>query len=108
MISRDYLVTAAHCVTRPRSKASILPKSLVIYLGKHFLKQWSSLNIQERHVKSVIIHPDYNPQTYANDIALLQLNKPADVTNFVRPICLWDNSENMAFTNKQGRYLTLK
>ena len=48
-------------------------------------------NAYPRNVKNIAIHPNYNPNTNANDIALLFLNTP--VTGVVTPIALNNNSK---------------
>uniref|UniRef100_A0A182MGG2 Peptidase S1 domain-containing protein n=1 Tax=Anopheles culicifacies TaxID=139723 RepID=A0A182MGG2_9DIPT len=40
-------------------------------------------------VEKIIVHPQYERTTYANDIALVQLKSPADISQkHVQPICL--------------------
>jgi hypothetical protein len=41
-----------------------------------------------RQVKRMIIHREYNPNTFENDIALLELHAPIENEPEVRPICL--------------------
>lgn len=63
--------------------------------GKYYLKKWSSPGIQDKQVAAIIPHPQYNSQTYSNDIAIIKLNSPVDYTDYVRPICVWENSPNL-------------
>ncbi|XP_051946976.1 complement factor I isoform X3 [Xyrauchen texanus] len=60
-----WVLTAAHCV-RPKPKSFRIKISL-----------WEKHNRQSTTdsipVKNIIIHHEYNPQTYENDIALVQL-----------------------------------
>lgn len=44
--------------------------------------------MQERNVKERLTHPDYKVPLRYNDIALLKLEKPVDLTAEVRPACL--------------------
>lgn len=44
--------------------------------------------IIKRRVKSVILHENYNPNTFNNDIALIELNKPVPLDGVVRTACL--------------------
>ncbi|ROK74140.1 Complement factor I [Anabarilius grahami] len=62
-----WVLTAAHCVR-------LKPKSyrIKISLWKRHRKQSTTDSLQ---VKNIIIHHEYNPQTYANDIALVQLEE---------------------------------
>lgn len=43
-------------------------------------------------VKKMIVHRDYNPSTFENDIALLELESPFDMQPHVVPICLPEKS----------------
>nr|XP_055037873.1 prostasin-like [Misgurnus anguillicaudatus] len=67
-------------------------------------------------VISIINHPDYNPNTYDNDIALAQLSSSVNFTDYIRPVCLaaagsvldeglsswvtgWGYNEHLRFSN---------
>lgn len=65
LISSDWVLTAAHCVS----------SNLEIRVGVHTL---SSNEGQTIAVSQVIAHPGYNSSTMENDIALLKLASPAD------------------------------
>ena len=41
-----------------------------------------------RAVKRMIVHRDYNAQTFENDIALLELHSPIENEPEITPICL--------------------
>lgn len=43
---------------------------------------------QNRKIRQIFIHPEYNPATYDNDIALLRLDRPLTLTNKVKSVCL--------------------
>lgn len=47
----------------------------------------------------IIIHPNYSNSTGANDIALIKLNKPVNLSSSVHPICLPFDDEKVS-TNK--------
>ncbi|XP_036446847.1 complement factor I [Colossoma macropomum] len=62
-----WVLTAAHCV-RPK------PESFQIWFS--LWKRHSLLSTTDvAAVKNIIIHKDYNPRTYQNDIALVQLEE---------------------------------
>ena len=39
-------------------------------------------------VNAIIIHPDFNMESYDNDIALFHLKKAVRYNNYIQPICL--------------------
>lgn len=80
LISEIFVVTTAHCVDGSNALDSL--KLTAIHLG-------NKDHIQKIAIDNVIIHSTYNktPPFY-NDIALIRLQAPAEIDNFVRPICL--------------------
>ena len=72
--------------------------------GKYYLSEWTNTGIQGRKVETIFIHPKYNPQTFSNDIAVLKMAKPAEFTAFVRPVCMWEGSDNLEYVvNRYGK-----
>jgi hypothetical protein len=62
-----------------------LASQFTIYAGVNVL--FSGIQIQT--ASQVIVHPSYNPATYENDIALLQLASPLSMSDLgVSQICL--------------------
>lgn len=94
LISTSHIVTAAHCVTKPRTNRPINPQNIVAYLGKYSLNKFGS-EIQDRDVGDIYVHPQYNYSGYYNDIAILRLAEPIEFTNYVRPVCLWGENTNL-------------
>lgn len=45
-------------------------------------------NKQTRKVKSILIHPEFNPKSLTNDMAVLVVDSPFEMTEFVGPACL--------------------
>jgi len=45
-------------------------------------------NKQTRKVKSILIHPQFNPKSLINDMAVLMMDSPFDMTEYVGPACL--------------------
>jgi len=83
IIGSRWVVTAAHCVHGREFPGS----DYTIRAGEHDTRQ-SEGSEQNVVVKTVIPHPDYNPQTFDNDIALLELSQPVLFNNWVKPACL--------------------
>ena len=53
-------------------------------------------NEEERYVSKMVIHPQYFPPSYKNDLALLKLNRPVSFSPTVIPICIPDNVKYLA------------
>ena len=66
VIGAKWILTAAHCLEGVRSDA------LDVYSGSVKLSSGGTVH----HVSRVIIHPDYDPENFDNDIALLELETP--------------------------------
>jgi secreted trypsin-like serine protease len=75
-----WIITAAHCVdNNPNvSKLRILAGSAVL----------SETSLSRTLVDRIVIHPDYNPDTYENDIALIRLKSPLVYSASIQPIFL--------------------
>jgi secreted trypsin-like serine protease len=79
IISSSWIITAAHCV------AGTTASQITIYAGS--TRVWSGT--QSRVASQIIIHPNYIPATYENDIALLRLASPLTMSDpNVSPICI--------------------
>jgi len=82
LIDSYHVLTAAHCIRGNNLK------NILITAGVHN-RQINELNTrQERNVNYIFIHPDWNSETLANDLAILRLSKPVKFNNYVQPACL--------------------
>ncbi|XP_055356412.1 trypsin alpha-3-like [Paramacrobiotus metropolitanus] len=87
IISATYILTAAHCV-KGNDRVTDLPASkLLVRVGQHNSGQFEA-HAANYQVKRVASHALYNPNTYAHDIALLELVDPIVFTDLVQPIDL--------------------
>ncbi|XP_067138471.1 serine protease filzig-like [Centruroides vittatus] len=92
LINNRYVLTAAHCQPGFLS-------SLIVILGEYDLSgDFESLKPVTRNVKKMIVHRDYNSQTFENDLALLQMDQPVEFQPHIVAICLPDDKED--FTGK--------
>ncbi|CAG5030785.1 unnamed protein product [Parnassius apollo] len=87
LLSKNYVLTAAHCATI-RGEA-VIPDILNIVLGKYNLVG-GDIAVQEKEVFKVIIHEKFNYKIRLdNDIALLKLRTEVTFTDYVQPACIW-------------------
>ena len=68
LISAEYAITAAHCV----SNSVYFPGSLSILAGVNTLSQSTSTKAQRRKLISIDVHPAYDKQDFFNDIAIIR------------------------------------
>ncbi|XP_056600592.1 vitamin K-dependent protein C [Triplophysa dalaica] len=85
LIDENWVLTAAHCL-ETSTRFSVRLGDYDRY--KHEQTEQTLL------VKQHIMHPQYNPVTVDNDIALLQLSGPAKLSQYILPACL--PSRNLA------------
>lgn len=92
LINDRYVLTAAHCQPGFLS-------SLIVILGEYDLSgDFESLKPVTRNVKKMIVHRDYNSQTFENDLALLKMDQPVEFQPHIVAICLPEDNED--FTGK--------
>ncbi|XP_022242785.1 transmembrane protease serine 9-like [Limulus polyphemus] len=92
LLNSKYVITAAHC--QPGFLASLL-----VVLGEHDVGgDLESLKPVVKNVKRMIVHRNYNAQSFENDLALLELETPVQFQPHIVPICLPENEED--FTGK--------
>ncbi|XP_065115170.1 serine protease 27-like [Paramisgurnus dabryanus] len=83
LINKDWVLSSAFCINIMDTSVD----QIVIYLGRssQFNPDPHQIN---RTVINVINHPDFNPNTGDNNIALFQLSSSVDFTDYIRPVCL--------------------
>ncbi|XP_047421264.1 mannan-binding lectin serine protease 1 isoform X2 [Sciurus carolinensis] len=95
LVGSSWIVTAAHCLHQVLDSEDLTlddsyllnPSDFQIILGKHWRLR-SDENEQHLGVKHVILHPLYNPNTFENDVALVELLESPMLNDFVMPLCL--------------------
>ncbi|XP_049825222.1 brachyurin-like [Aethina tumida] len=79
LISRNYVLTAAHCTSGARS--------ILVILGAHNIQQTESTQ-QRINSGKIITHSGYSASTISNDIALIKLSTPATLNSAVQTVPL--------------------
>uniref|UniRef100_A0A672UJA3 Transmembrane serine protease 7 n=1 Tax=Strigops habroptila TaxID=2489341 RepID=A0A672UJA3_STRHB len=82
VISKEWLVSAAHCFQGSNLNCSEVECALLFYLSHC----WQFVSA----VRRIIVHEYYNSRNYDYDIALLQLSKPwpDTMSHVIQPICV--------------------
>lgn len=111
LINRNYVITAAHCVSNIRRSWKLVS----VRLGEHELDKDPDCEDEDRPgfedcadspidipISETIVHQQYGPRELAkpNDIALLRLRYPVTYSRSISPICLPTKQEflNNRFT----------
>lgn len=92
LIAERWVLTAGHCSVNRIGPASY------VRLGEHDKTNHELLDVQieDFTVAQIVPHPDYRSSSHYNDIALLQLDRDAQLGPYVRPICLPDTANLQA------------
>jgi len=83
VIGPNTVLTAAHCVEGLDNN----PGSVSIVCGKH-RRAVQGANEQVRTASQIVIHAQYNPRTYLNDIALIKFQQPLNFNTYCNAIPL--------------------
>ncbi|KAJ8390627.1 hypothetical protein AAFF_G00102330 [Aldrovandia affinis] len=89
LIDREWLITAAHCVYGKNMHLSYWEA----LLGLHSQHGPESPHTQTKRVDRIIFNKIYNRRTKDGDIAMMHLDTPANLTDYIQPICLPDKDE---------------
>lgn len=79
LISPQWILTAAHCVT------GTAPADIKILLGRATLSKRVNRGVA---VDRIIVHPRYSSRTSANDLAVVRLSAPVTLSLSLQPIAL--------------------
>ncbi|CAH1245322.1 NOTCH2 [Branchiostoma lanceolatum] len=86
LLNGRWVITAAHCIR----ESGVRKDDFIVRLGRHTTQRGVFEQTESSHiVEEIIVHPDFNGDTYESDIALLKLSGPeVTFTEYVLPICL--------------------
>ncbi|XP_072044489.1 chymotrypsinogen B-like [Amphiura filiformis] len=93
LIGREWVLTASHCAE------NALDGSVGVVAGISTLTTDDTNSyVQKSAVAEAILHPDYDTETVANDIAVLRLKTPLKYDDKVQPVCLADQQYEQGTT----------
>ncbi|XP_064848062.1 serine protease 56 [Oncorhynchus masou masou] len=82
LVDSTWVVTAAHCFAGSRSDSY-----WTAVVGEFDITK-TDPDEQVLKVNRIISHPKFNPKTFNNDIALVELTSPVVLSDRVTPVCL--------------------
>ncbi|XP_005186800.1 serine protease gd [Musca domestica] len=97
LISTRIVVSAAHCFQLFKKRYTA--NEVLVFLGRHNLKNWNEEGSVAAPVDDIFIHPDYNQHlsSYDADIAVVVLKNEVRYNTFIRPACMWTGSTSIEF-----------
>lgn len=84
LISREWIVTAAHCLKDGSTETQ--PSSIGIQVGNATL---STSRLSVLSVSAIEVHQDYGSSGSSHDIALIKLSSPVALSNSVAPLTIY-------------------
>ncbi|XP_026315084.1 phenoloxidase-activating factor 1-like [Hyposmocoma kahamanoa] len=109
LLTDRHVVTAAHCLTNKDEESQLTS----VRLGEHDIRtnpdcqlRVCAPKVQDRNIKISKRHPQFDKPPFHNDIAILELEFPVEINNYVTPICL-PREEQIKDRFQQGELLTV-
>ncbi|XP_043234308.1 transmembrane protease serine 12-like isoform X2 [Amphibalanus amphitrite] len=85
LVSDSFVATAAHCLANLRSPTQWEMSEVV--LGMHYARS-SPPEVQVRGIKRAVMKVQYRNENKDSDIALIELDRPVNISAVIYPICL--------------------
>ncbi|CAH1641078.1 unnamed protein product [Spodoptera littoralis] len=90
----DKTNTKTHGGQAQCGKVVLNPIPLVVNGTPTLEGQWPwQIALYQTQVGNIIVHPDYNATTFSRDAAILELRETVTYSDWVRPACLWPDSD---------------
>ncbi|CAH2087271.1 unnamed protein product [Euphydryas editha] len=97
LISKKFMLTAAHCSYAPLYHGVANTKPEIVQLGDKFIKHEDTIDDNDGpkyiSIEKIIKHDDYNSPERYYDIAIVELAEAVNFGPLIRPACLWNNPE---------------
>lgn len=103
LIHPQVVVTGAHVASK------YAPGNLIARAGEWDTQTVKEIyDFQDRNVREIYVHPEFNPKNLKNDIAVLHLDKAVQLAEHINMICLANQNENLdnsknCFANGWGK-----
>ncbi|XP_074621871.1 complement C2-like isoform X1 [Acropora palmata] len=99
LINKEWVITGARCFHSKTRRRIVSPASrYTITAGGHK----KTITGQSIKAAKILIHENYNRQNYANDIALVKLDRKVKFGKYVSPVCLPKMDEDLAGPGRRG------
>jgi secreted trypsin-like serine protease len=105
LISKRFVLTAAHGLQDKKEERPIDPKDVIVYLGRWNLTDPTEASVTEQP-EEFFIHPDWNPfdTRWDADIAVIKLTNDVALSENIRPVCLWTSKIKAKAKQNKRKY----
>jgi len=80
IVNENWVVTAGHCCSGSTTFMHVVAGGIKLNANEG--------EEERRDVQKIIVHPDYSSSDLSNDICLLQLATPLEMTEFIQPVVM--------------------
>ncbi|XP_030369207.1 serine protease gd-like [Scaptodrosophila lebanonensis] len=101
LLSQSTVVSAAHCF---RLKNNLPASRTIVSLGRVSLDDYKNGVLSE--IEVIVQHEEYQSDNFSDaDIALLKLVERVTFTEFIKPICLWNENYRLDLPTGEKSYV---
>ncbi|XP_061828448.1 mannan-binding lectin serine protease 1 [Nerophis lumbriciformis] len=107
LLSDTWVLTAAHVLRTRRRDARVVPvdpEHIKVFVG--LVDKRDQHSAPGHSVDEVVLHPDFRPSDYSDDIAMVRLSTRVELNAAARPVCLpppqLQDSDPAPLTNSVG------
>ncbi|XP_013191840.1 venom serine protease [Amyelois transitella] len=95
IISKRYILTAAHCVRNRQ------PGNMAVVVGEHDVTVGDSPATTAYKIDDYLVHPRFDSSNYDYDIAIIRVTQDIQFGNLVGPVCLPFKFANVDMTGSK-------
>ncbi|XP_037929103.1 serine protease grass-like [Teleopsis dalmanni] len=110
LITHRHVITAAHCVVKHQFNI------VGVRLGEHDIntdpdcgrkgKRYVCMPPSENYgIEKITAHPDYDSNTYLNDLAIITLDRTVNFNKHIKPICLPITPSSLVIARDQEYFI---
>jgi secreted trypsin-like serine protease len=93
LLNERWVATAAHCFEGLKDRNAQQATPIEVRLGRHDQTATAEDSQVVTGIAEIIRHPDFNKDTFDNDLALVKLDDHIIFSDYVMPICLGESKE---------------
>ncbi|KAH8286583.1 hypothetical protein KR054_012057 [Drosophila jambulina] len=82
LITDRHVLTAAHCIHGKKKE------DIFVRLGEYNTHMVNETRARDFRIANMVIHIDFNPQNYDNDIAIVRIDRATLFNTYIWPVCM--------------------